>query len=147
MKIKNSKTSYMIPYDVAFKEGSFSTPARPVLNAIAKTPGGESLKTSLKMSLKTSLKTSLTTSLETSHKKSLKTSLETRTNCKSVTARIFDITQSLHALCKVWSCDLLFGKGLLAHKNWTICWIIMRIGLSTGLSVFTYIKSEPLQLM
>ena len=42
-KIKNAKTSYTIPYDIAFKEGSFSTPARPVFDASAKTPGGESL--------------------------------------------------------------------------------------------------------
>ena len=42
-KIKMAKTSYTIPYDVAFKEGSISTPARPVFDASSKTPGGESL--------------------------------------------------------------------------------------------------------
>ena len=43
LKIINAMTSYTIPYDVAFKEGSISTPARPVFDASAKTPGGESL--------------------------------------------------------------------------------------------------------
>ena len=42
-KIKNAKPSYTIPWDVAFKEGSLSTPARPVFDASSKTPGGVSL--------------------------------------------------------------------------------------------------------
>ena len=42
-KILNAKTGYFIPYDVAFKEGSLSTPARPVFDASSRTPGGESL--------------------------------------------------------------------------------------------------------
>ena len=42
-KIKNAKVSYTIPWDVAFKEGSISTPARPVFDASSKTPGGSSL--------------------------------------------------------------------------------------------------------
>ena len=33
----------VIQYDVAFKEGSISTPARPVFYASSKTPGGSSL--------------------------------------------------------------------------------------------------------
>ena len=42
-KIKAAKPSYTIPFDVAFKEGSVSTPARPVFDASSKTPGGYSL--------------------------------------------------------------------------------------------------------
>ena len=42
-KIKNAIVSYTIPWDVAFKEGSVSTPARPVFDASSKTPGGSSL--------------------------------------------------------------------------------------------------------
>ena len=42
-KIKNANVSYTIPWDVAFKEGSVSTPARPVFDASSKTPGGNSL--------------------------------------------------------------------------------------------------------
>ena len=42
-KINNSKTCYTIPWDVAFKEDSVSTPARPVFDASCKTPGGSSL--------------------------------------------------------------------------------------------------------
>lgn len=42
-KIKDANPSYTIPWDVAFKEGSLSTPARPVFDASSKTPGGESL--------------------------------------------------------------------------------------------------------
>ena len=42
-KIKNARVSYTIPWDVAFKEGSVSTPARPVFDASSKTPGGSSL--------------------------------------------------------------------------------------------------------
>ena len=41
-KIKNAIVSYTIPWDVAFKEGSVSTPARPVFDASSKTPGGSS---------------------------------------------------------------------------------------------------------
>ena len=43
LKIKTANPNYTIPYDVAFKEGSISTPARPVFDASSKTPGGESL--------------------------------------------------------------------------------------------------------
>ena len=42
-KIMNANPSYTIPWDVAFKEGSISTPARPVFDASSKTPGGMSL--------------------------------------------------------------------------------------------------------
>ena len=42
-KIKAAKPSYTIPFDVAFKEESVSTPARPVFDASSKTPGGYSL--------------------------------------------------------------------------------------------------------
>ena len=42
-KIKSAKPSYTIPFDVAFKEGSLSTPARPVFDASSKTSGGFSL--------------------------------------------------------------------------------------------------------
>ena len=42
-KINNAKVGYTIPWDVAFKEGSLSTPARPVFDASSKTPGGSSL--------------------------------------------------------------------------------------------------------
>ena len=42
-RIRTAKPSYTIPYDVAFKEGSLSTPARPVFDASSKTPGGYSL--------------------------------------------------------------------------------------------------------
>ena len=42
-KILNAKASYFIPWDIAFKEGSVSTPARPVMDASSKTPGGCSL--------------------------------------------------------------------------------------------------------
>ena len=43
-KLLSADPSYTIPWDVAFKEGSLSTPARPVFDASSKTPGGESLK-------------------------------------------------------------------------------------------------------
>ena len=39
--------SYHIPWDVAFKEDSFSTPARPVFDASSKTSGGGSLNDNL----------------------------------------------------------------------------------------------------
>ena len=42
-KIKKAKVSYTIPWDVAFKEDSVTTPARPVFDASSKTPGGNSL--------------------------------------------------------------------------------------------------------
>ena len=42
-KLKNAMVSYTIPWDVAFKEGSLSTPARPVFDASSKTSGGYSL--------------------------------------------------------------------------------------------------------
>ena len=42
-RIKSARVSYTIPWDVAFKEGSVSTPARPVFDASSKTPGGSSL--------------------------------------------------------------------------------------------------------
>ena len=35
-KIKNAIVSYTIPWDVAFSEGSVSTPARPVFDASSK---------------------------------------------------------------------------------------------------------------
>ena len=42
-RIRTAQPSYTIPYDIAFKEGSLSTPARPVFDASCKTPGGYSL--------------------------------------------------------------------------------------------------------
>ena len=42
-RIMNASTSYTIPWDVAFKTDSLSTPARPVMDASSKTPGGYSL--------------------------------------------------------------------------------------------------------
>ena len=42
-KIKNASSSYTIPADVAFKEGSVSTPARWVFDAGSKTSKGYSL--------------------------------------------------------------------------------------------------------
>ena len=42
-RILNAPASYFIPWDLAFKEGSLSTPARPVMDASSRTPGGKSL--------------------------------------------------------------------------------------------------------
>ena len=42
-KIKQSKSSYFLPWDVSFKQGSLSTPARPVFDGSSKTPNGTSL--------------------------------------------------------------------------------------------------------
>ena len=42
-KLENAWPSYYIPWDIAFNETSISTPARPVFDASARTPGGESL--------------------------------------------------------------------------------------------------------
>ena len=42
-KIKTAKTSYTIPYDVAFKEQNISTPERSVFDANSKNQGGEQL--------------------------------------------------------------------------------------------------------
>ena len=42
-KIMLASPSYTIPWDIAFKTTSLSTPARPVFDAGCKTPGGESL--------------------------------------------------------------------------------------------------------
>ena len=41
------ETSYFIPWDVSFKEDSFSTPARPVFDASSKTAAGGSLNDNL----------------------------------------------------------------------------------------------------
>ena len=41
--ILNSKSSYFIPWDVAFKSGSLTTPSRCVFDASSRTPGGSSL--------------------------------------------------------------------------------------------------------
>ena len=43
----NEEPSYHIPWDIAFKEDSFSTPARPVFDASSKTSGGGSLNDNL----------------------------------------------------------------------------------------------------
>ena len=43
IKIKNASSSYTIPADVAFKEGSVSTPARWVFDAGSRTSKGYSL--------------------------------------------------------------------------------------------------------
>ena len=42
-KILQSKSAYFIPWDVSFKSGSLSTPARCTFDASSKTPGGTSL--------------------------------------------------------------------------------------------------------
>ena len=42
-RILQSKASYFIPWDVSFKTGSLSTPARCTFDASSKTPGGTSL--------------------------------------------------------------------------------------------------------
>ena len=41
--VENGKSSYTIPWDVGFKEGSLSTPARPTFDASSKTKTGLSL--------------------------------------------------------------------------------------------------------
>ena len=42
-KIEKNPTSHFLCWDVGFKEGSLSTPARPVFDGSARTPGGTSL--------------------------------------------------------------------------------------------------------
>ena len=42
-RIEKNGAEYTIPWDVGFKEGSLSTPARPTFDASSKTPGGISL--------------------------------------------------------------------------------------------------------
>ena len=42
-RILQNKASYFIPWDVSFKTGSMSTPARSTFDASSKTPGGTSL--------------------------------------------------------------------------------------------------------
>ena len=42
-KILQIKSGYFIPWDVSFKSGSLSTPARCTFDASSKTPGGTSL--------------------------------------------------------------------------------------------------------
>ena len=42
-RILESDPSYFIPWDVAFKQGSISTPARCIFDASSRTPGGASL--------------------------------------------------------------------------------------------------------